>query len=186
VTFAQRDFPMHVVSVRAARRFATESLADLPSELLSAVELMVSELATNSIRHAKSSFRITITREPGQVRVEVSDFAGGMPTLKSPGPDEPTGRGLRIVSLSSDTWGITQSAGPDKAVWFTVADPRERVPTAAPRGDRVQAPGPSTCRSAPPSPSPGGYEGRRRRESCRARTHSVRPRDRCARLLPQV
>jgi hypothetical protein len=103
-------------------------LADLPRELLQAVELMVSELATNSIRHADSSFRVEIERRRELVRVEVSDCAGDvMPTMRSPGPDEPTGRGLRIVSLFSHSWGITQSAGPDKSVWFTVADPQPQV-----------------------------------------------------------
>lgn len=123
-----RDFPRDVVSVAAARRFANETLADLPRELVQAVELMVSELATNSIRHANSSFRVEIERRPDLVRVEVSDSAGDvMPTMRSPGPEEPTGRGLRIVSLFSHSWGITQSGGADKSVWFTVADPQAQL-----------------------------------------------------------
>jgi anti-sigma regulatory factor (Ser/Thr protein kinase) len=123
-----RDFPLDVMSVGAARRFANEVLADLPRDVLQAVELMVSELATNSIRHANSSFRVEIERRPDLVRVEVSDSAGDViPTMRSPGPEEPTGRGLRIVSLFSHSWGITQSAGPDKSVWFTVADPQAQV-----------------------------------------------------------
>ena len=117
-----KDFPLDVISVAAARRFATDVLSDLPLELLQAVELMVSELATNSIRHANSSFSVRIERQPDLVRVEVSDSAGDvMPTMRSPGPEEPTGRGLRIVSLFSHSWGITQSPGEDKSVWFTVA-----------------------------------------------------------------
>ena len=123
-----RDFPLDVVSVAAARRFAAEVLSDLPRELLQAVELMVSELATNSIRHANSSFRVEIDRRPELVRIEVSDSAGDvMPKMRSPGPDEPTGRGLRIVSLFSHSWGITQSVGSDKSVWFTLARPRLEV-----------------------------------------------------------
>ena len=43
-------------SVPAARRFATSALAELPKETLQAVELMVSELATNCVLHARTDF----------------------------------------------------------------------------------------------------------------------------------
>ena len=145
-----RDLPRDVMSVAAARRFATEVLADLPRELLQAVELMVSELATNSIRHANSSFRVEIDRRPDLVRVEVSDSAGDvMPTMRSPGPDEPTGRGLRIVSLFSHSWGITQSAGSDKSVWFTVADPQAEFEADVTGHQHVSSP--SACTAGEPA-----------------------------------
>jgi anti-sigma regulatory factor (Ser/Thr protein kinase) len=145
-----REFPLDVMSVAAARRFANEVLADLPRDLLQAVELMVSELATNSVRHANSSFRVEIERRPELVRVEVSDAAGDvMPTMRSPGPDEPTGRGLRIVSLFSHGWGITQSAGPDKSVWFTVADPQSQVEADVTGHQHVSRP--SACAPGEPA-----------------------------------
>ena len=116
-----RDFPFDVMSVGAARRFATEALADAPAEVSDAVQLMVSELATNSIRHAKTGFHLAIARGPESIRVEVTDLGGGVPAVQSPGPTDPTGRGLAIVEMFSDDWGVEYAAATDKTVWFTLA-----------------------------------------------------------------
>ena len=66
---------------------------------------MVSELATNCIRHAEAEFEVTIESHRNEVRVEVSDDAGGTPTKRSPAPEEPRGRGLQIVEMFSDALG---------------------------------------------------------------------------------
>jgi anti-sigma regulatory factor (Ser/Thr protein kinase) len=122
-----RSFPYAPESVAAARRFATEALADSPSDVLEAVELMVSELATNCIRHAHTAFSLALRHVSGRLRVEVTDRAGGNPEMRSPGPDDPTGRGLQIVNMLSDDWGVDRTTDERKTVWFTLA-----VPTAPP------------------------------------------------------
>ena len=116
-----RCFSREPESVRAARRFALQELAGLTPELRDAVELMVSELATNCIRHTGTAFELTVVRAGDQIRIEVTDRAGGTPVLRSPGPEDPTGRGLQIVSLLSEAWGVEQRASAGKTVWFTVA-----------------------------------------------------------------
>jgi serine/threonine-protein kinase RsbW len=84
--------------------------------------LMVSELATNCIRHTNTAFDITIVRERAEIRIEVTDRAGGTPVMRSPGPSEPTGRGLQIVDMLSKEWGVEQtSRATGKTVWFVVA-----------------------------------------------------------------
>ena len=55
-----RKFPARSASVSQARRFTRETLAAHPAEARDAIELMVSELATNCIRHASSGFEIRI------------------------------------------------------------------------------------------------------------------------------
>lgn len=119
-----RSFSLKPESVAAARRFAKSALAGMPSELLEAVELMVSELATNCIRHASSAFDLTLVREQHEIRVEVTDRAGGTPTVRSPGPYEPRGRGLQIVKMLSESWGVESRTAAGKTVWFIVAVPR--------------------------------------------------------------
>ena len=116
-----RTFPLDPQSVPAARRFATGALGGIPLEARQAVELMVSELVTNCVRHVQTSFDLTIERLPDEIRVEVSDRGGGIPTMRSPSPDEPNGRGLRIVDMLSRRWGVERRAASGKTVWFTVA-----------------------------------------------------------------
>jgi serine/threonine-protein kinase RsbW len=115
-----RAFPAIPQSVHAARRFATEALIDCPAPTLEAVELLVSELATNCIRHERTSFHITILRSGEEIRVEVSDSGTGTPSMRSPGPNEPSGRGLQIVDLLSESWGVQPEQPSGKTVWFTL------------------------------------------------------------------
>jgi anti-sigma regulatory factor (Ser/Thr protein kinase) len=117
----QRSFPADKHSVTAARRLAAAALADSPSEVRESVELMVSELATNCIRHVNSGFEVTIKQSASTIRVEVSDPSSTAPTIRSPGPDEPTGRGLRIVGMLSSEWGVERRSPRGKTVWFNLS-----------------------------------------------------------------
>jgi len=112
-----QNLPAELGSVSVARQFVRETLESVPGSVLDAVELMVSELATNSVKHAKTSFEVVIERSGTVVRVEVSDRGNGDPTPRNPRPSDPTGRGLRIVDLLSDKWGV-RHAGDTTTVWF--------------------------------------------------------------------
>jgi hypothetical protein len=41
--------------------------------------------------------------------------------MRSPGPDEPTGRGLQIVNLLADEWGVERRVRDGKTVWLTLS-----------------------------------------------------------------
>jgi anti-sigma regulatory factor (Ser/Thr protein kinase) len=117
----QRAFPADPLSVSAARKFVVSLLGPSSEEVRQAAELMVSELATNAVRHVHSDFDVTVRRGNGSVRVEVTDHGGGVPLMRSPGPDEPTGRGLRIVDTFADSWGVESHRAGGKTVWFTLS-----------------------------------------------------------------
>lgn len=116
-----RRFEHAPSSVPAARRFATEALRGAPRETVESVALMVSELASNCIRHTDSGFEMTITRTAGEIRVEARDGGDGQPQLRSPNPSDASGRGLRIVEMLSGAWGVKRPRGPGKVVWFSIA-----------------------------------------------------------------
>jgi anti-sigma regulatory factor (Ser/Thr protein kinase) len=118
----ERTFPHEPESVPAARRFATTVLRGVSADILEAVELMVSELATNCIRHTDSGFELSISRYGGDIRVEATDGAGGRPEMRSPKPTDPSGRGLKIIDMLSSDWGVDHHSATGKTVWFTVAD----------------------------------------------------------------
>jgi hypothetical protein len=83
---------------------------------------MVSELATNCIRHTDSAFDLTIIRAAGDIHVEATDAAPGTPAMGSPKPTDLSGRGLRIVDMLSTRWGVERGGGPGKTVWFTICE----------------------------------------------------------------
>jgi serine/threonine-protein kinase RsbW len=125
-----RSFPEQPESVTAARRFATDVLQDVSPEVTATVELLVSELATNCIRHTDSAFDLTIIQSGRVIRVEATDYDDvGKPTMRSPQPTDPSGRGLRIVDALAAAWGVEHRSAPGKTVWFTVV---ARAPDRAP------------------------------------------------------
>jgi anti-sigma regulatory factor (Ser/Thr protein kinase) len=108
-------------SVSAARHFVVDLLSDVPRGVVDAVAVMVSELATNCVRHTDTVFTVDVDHDPRRIRVEVTDQGDGAPTLRVPDADEPTGRGLRIVRELADAFGVEPAPGaPGKTVWFVV------------------------------------------------------------------
>ncbi len=121
ISVARSDlFPCDAGSVRAARRFIAECVVHFGLQLLPDVQLIVSELASNAVVHAGSSFDVTVERlDQNAVRVEVRDFAQGFPRYLNRGIEADSGRGLQIVDLLAETWGIeNRSGGRGKSIWF--------------------------------------------------------------------
>jgi anti-sigma regulatory factor (Ser/Thr protein kinase) len=110
-------------SVKDARRFVAERLTGCTPDVVRRVTLMVSELVTNSIRYTKGTVRLTMDITVDALRVAVHDDGPGKPSLRSPGPSEPSGRGLRIVAHSADDWGVEANPSAGNVVWFLVAVP---------------------------------------------------------------
>lgn len=115
-----RTFPAVASSAADARGFAVHALADLPADVVEDIRLMVSELASNAIEHARTSFDLTIHRSRQEIRVEVTDFGAGTPAMRSPGPGVVKGRGLQVVNMVSTEWGVQQESESAKTVWFTL------------------------------------------------------------------
>jgi anti-sigma regulatory factor (Ser/Thr protein kinase) len=120
VTTDQRAFPNSPRSVTSARQFVLGTIRGVAREVADSAALLVSELATNSLRHAGTGFQVRVDRSSEEVRVEVVDRGGGVPAVRSPAPSDTSGRGLRIVENFADNWGV-RSSPPGKAVWFTLA-----------------------------------------------------------------
>lgn len=115
-----QTFDHTVASVAAARRFASQAIRGAPAEVAETVALMVSELASNCIRHTDSRFELAVITSPGEIRVEATDRGAGEPTVRAPAPSDPTGRGLQIVDMLAKDWGVEHVPGKGKTVWFTV------------------------------------------------------------------
>jgi anti-sigma regulatory factor (Ser/Thr protein kinase) len=86
-------------------------------------ELLVSELVTNAVLHARSATRVTIERHGSRLRVSVYDTSPTRPRMRELGPEAVTGRGLLLVDRIARRWGV-EPHEPGKAVWFEVEDGR--------------------------------------------------------------
>lgn len=120
-------FPGTPASARHARRFVAKTLAAWGcAELVELSALVVSELASNAVRHARSDFTIALARTLRGVRVAVGDTAIASPRPRRAAHDEAHGRGLQIVATLSSRWG--SDLLPDgKLVWAELVAPAEQA-----------------------------------------------------------
>jgi anti-sigma regulatory factor (Ser/Thr protein kinase) len=108
-------------SVRQARRYVSERLRAIGFDAaLFAAELLVTELVTNAILHARSTVTVTVERHGEHVRVAVGDESARAPRARAHSVEAGTGRGLMIVDKMATRWGVELRDG-GKVVWFELS-----------------------------------------------------------------
>ncbi|MER6258686.1 ATP-binding protein [Streptomyces sp. NPDC059688] len=123
---AEWSFPAEPGAVRTARAavrgqlhgWGLDCLADLAA-------LLVSELVTNSLRHATGPIGVRLVRPgglDGALLVEVSDPLPDPPRERVARLEDENGRGLQLVAQSARRWGTRPGAN-GKTVWFELALP---------------------------------------------------------------
>ncbi|MFI8945545.1 ATP-binding protein [Streptomyces sp. NPDC053750] len=108
-------------SARHVRRIVRSYLREWDlAELTDAVELAVTELLANVVRHVPDRrCTLQLLRQTGGVRVEVAD--GSPRQLVQAGPvsdDSECGRGLVLLDAVVGKWGVGPGPGDGKTVWF--------------------------------------------------------------------
>lgn len=119
-------------SIREARTFACTAVASwgLP-DLADIVALLVSELATNVVLHARTPYEVVVVNSGDTVRVTVLDDSPRGPQRRRHGLRATTGRGLALVDTMSAAWGRSNGAelrGRAKGVWFELPTDPARLP----------------------------------------------------------
>jgi anti-sigma regulatory factor (Ser/Thr protein kinase) len=122
-----QTFPAWPESVPDARRYVGEVLDRIPAAPCQTAALLVSELATNAVRHAGArEFVVEVQSFPdeGRLWVGVTDTDPGLPVLQAPSVTAEHGRGLRLVASLSDRWGARRRRNTtEKTVWFELRYP---------------------------------------------------------------
>jgi anti-sigma regulatory factor (Ser/Thr protein kinase) len=110
-------------AVPAARRAIAGLAGHVGIGVLGDLRLLVSELVTNSVRHAglnsDDAIRLEISVSPQRVRVEVTDVGPGF-DRRTPEPreDRMGGYGLFLVDRLADRWGVMSDEL--TRVWFEI------------------------------------------------------------------
>ena len=106
-------------AVRLARQATCEALATWRLLLLEETAvLLVSELVTNAVRHARGTDVISLELETGGIwlRIEVQDADPRWPQPRTPGGFDESGFGFVLVDALAGKWGVRETAT-GKAVW---------------------------------------------------------------------
>jgi anti-sigma regulatory factor (Ser/Thr protein kinase) len=102
----------------AARRLLSTALgeAGCADELIDRVVLVGSELVTNAVLHGSGAPRLRLSVLPDGARLEVYDSAPDLPSQPEQDGTQTSGRGMLIVAISANSWGI-EPTGAGKWVW---------------------------------------------------------------------
>jgi len=142
---ATATFPSAAAAVADARRFVRKVLADWGmDEVADDAVLATSELATNAIAYAGTSFEVSCRLAGGDVEIEVRDRH---PTrgIEMPGVTASSGRGLPSIARLAESWGVSYDRR-TKGVWFRL--PRPGATGAAAPADGAAAEGAFTADTA--------------------------------------
>ena len=102
-----------------ARRGIGTLRRDLDTEVMETLCLLVTELVTNSVRHARAdTVLLRVLVGSSSIWVEVSDAGPGFdPAERGPSSSDHTGWGLFLVERMAERWGVNTD-GDGTMVWF--------------------------------------------------------------------
>ncbi|MFK4147012.1 SpoIIE family protein phosphatase [Streptomyces sp. NPDC004065] len=108
--------------VAVARQQLRELLHDWSSEeQVDSAVLLLSEMLTNVLVHTDADALLIadVSGDKGErrMRVEVSDAGDDLPHKRRPGELASSGRGLVLIELLADAWGV-DPRGQGKSIWF--------------------------------------------------------------------
>ncbi|MER5637485.1 PAS domain S-box protein [Kitasatospora sp. NPDC002227] len=114
------ELPAVPSAVAAARGFLAEALLAWGCEhRADDACLLLSELLTNSVRHARGPIGLRLRRTAAELTVEISDHSPEHPHPRLAADEEESGRGLTIVEALAQSWGVRPN-GTGKTTWFTL------------------------------------------------------------------
>ena len=116
--FEEAVFTPHMGSPRAARAFVRRVLDEHATSADLAV-LLISELSTNAVLHARTDFTVRVSAVSTGVRVEVQDANERSPVIGHTPSEATSGRGLHLVQALASSWGV-EGRPEGKIVWFEV------------------------------------------------------------------
>ena len=129
------DLPPEPRSATRARQLTREQLrASCPEEAVEVAALLVTELVSNAVLHARTDIVLSLDVSPGCVVLRVRDGSDIAPVVRAYGPEAATGRGIALVEQLASEWGVDHSEQ-GKEVWcridFSIATDGDTSPSEA-------------------------------------------------------
>ncbi len=117
-------------SVAAARKWTVQRTEQAGfGELRDTVALLVSEVVSNVVLHARTPCELVVETSGPQLRVEVRDGSDALPGVtRTRDPLSSSGRGMVLGEALSDAHGSAPLPGGGKVVWFQLAGSSETAP----------------------------------------------------------
>jgi hypothetical protein len=113
-----RRYEPELIAPREARHSLVDTLhrAGHGAPFVDDAALVVSELATNAVVHARTPFTVAVSVSTESVRITVRDMSPTPPIPRHSEPTASSGRGLGLVATLSSCWGAELMTD-GKVVW---------------------------------------------------------------------
>jgi len=127
----EADVPGGSHAASRARRLLREELSGrIPDEVMPDLELLVTELVANGVRHGgaggDAALHLSLESRPPALHVEViNPDHGGAVGKRAPDLEGGGGLGLHMVERIASRWGVRHE--PRTAVWFELDCARDRL-----------------------------------------------------------
>jgi anti-sigma regulatory factor (Ser/Thr protein kinase) len=107
-----------------ARRFVRSLMSawGVGDQVVDDAELLVTELVTNAVIHARTAVTLEVEAADGTVRFKVSDESPRRVEIKSPSPESATGRGLILLDQIASEWEVTHTAAGKHVSFSLITD----------------------------------------------------------------
>lgn len=117
------ELPPRAQSAKEARAFVADTLLRWECGVLCEVAaLLVGELVTNALLHARTPIVVDCRMREDAVRIGVADGMAAGGARRAFAANATTGRGLVIVDSLADDWGVSKTDD-GKCTWFELRLP---------------------------------------------------------------
>lgn len=104
-------------NLSGVRQFVRRAMEDAPDVDTDTAVLLANELATNVVRHGRTSFDVRVEVLPSSVCIRVHDENPRLPVTLDPLEESPNGHGLHLLARGAHRWGV-EEVDDGKVVWF--------------------------------------------------------------------
>lgn len=117
---SQTQLPADARAPGLARAFLRAAACEAHhARVVDEAELLVSELVTNAVLHGAPPITMRVECDGSNgLRVSVTDNNPDPAQVRQAGPADESGRGMRLVDVISDAWGVEPRTDVGKDVWF--------------------------------------------------------------------
>jgi len=110
------ELPAELESLGRLRQAVEAFDSGLADQARHDLTLLATELFTNAVRHSGATPQdriwVRLERRPGAARIEVIDPGPGfVPSTRTPGARQISGRGLFLLDQLADRWGVARDGG---------------------------------------------------------------------------
>ncbi|MCU1676787.1 MAG: hypothetical protein JWM93_1545 [Frankiales bacterium] len=135
VVYVEKSFPPTAEAPSAVRAWIRALLRDeRHAPLEHTASLLVTELVTNAVLHARTPITVAIEMRGDGLRMSVEDSSPRGPVVRTYDQEATTGRGMHLVDLLATRWGLEPRPG-GKAVWCELVAPSHAAGGPLSQGD---------------------------------------------------